>query len=154
MNLFSNSNILMHSSLACHWGPVSNFPCYWIFGWSVDPIQASWNWTLLACWSFGPTVYWFQYLNALLRFPKQIFCETITNSSSFSLLPALNAKALHYKETLCKTSEVQRFLNTLVAKPPEVGHFVSCSHPVPSRDPKTNTPGRKVINANLINEFI
>ena len=69
----------------------------------------------------------------------------IREHTSSCILAALNAKALHYKETLCKTSEVQRFLNTLVAKPPEVGHYVSCSHPAKSGpDPKTNAPGRKV----------
>ena len=76
-----------------------------------------------------------------------IILVNLTHGLTFSsLLPALNAKALHYKETLCKTSEVQRFLNTLVSKPPEVGHYVSCSHPAKSGpDPKTpNAPGRKV----------
>ena len=69
------------------------------------------------------------------------------------VLPALYAKALHYKETLCKTSEVQRFLNTLVSKPPEVGHYVSCSHPAKSGpDPKTNAT-RKVVTFSAIENF-
>ena len=41
---------------------------------------------------------------------------------------ALSAKALHHKETLCKRDEVQRFLSSLVSKPPEVGHLVNCFH--------------------------
>jgi hypothetical protein len=29
---------------------------------------------------------------------------------------------------LCKKDEVQRFLSSLVLKPPEVGHLVNCFH--------------------------
>ena len=67
-------------------------------------------------------------------------------------LSALSAKALHYKETLCKTAEVQKFLHTLVSKPPEVGHYVSCFHPAKSPDVKTNAT-RKVITFSAIENF-
>ena len=43
-------------------------------------------------------------------------------------LSALNARALYHKEMLCKKDEVQRFLSSLVLKPPEVGHLVNCFH--------------------------
>ena len=72
---------------------------------------------------------------------------------------ALNAKALYHKEMLCKKDEVQRFLSSLVLKPPEVGHLVNCFHlaklaietkkkgsqatPVPSKE--KGGPPRKVI---------
>ena len=32
----------------------------------------------------------------------------------------MTAKALYHKETLCKREEVQRFMSSLVLKPPEV----------------------------------
>ncbi len=51
------------------------------------------------------------------------FDKTVLFSSA-----ALNAKALHYNETLCKTEDVQKFLCGLVSKPPEVGHYVTCFH--------------------------
>merc|ERR1719210_1275342 len=41
---------------------------------------------------------------------------------------AMTAKALYHKETLCKREEVQRFLSSLVLKPPEVGHLINCFH--------------------------
>ncbi len=40
----------------------------------------------------------------------------------------MSAKALYHKETLCKKEEVQRFLSSLVLKPPEVGHLINCFH--------------------------
>ena len=40
----------------------------------------------------------------------------------------MTAKALFHKETLCKREEVQRFLSSLVLKPPEVGHLINCFH--------------------------
>lgn len=40
----------------------------------------------------------------------------------------MTAKPLHHKETLCKKEEVQRFLSSLVLKPPEVGHLINCFH--------------------------
>lgn len=40
----------------------------------------------------------------------------------------MTAKALYHKETLCKREEVQRFLSSLVLKPPEVGHLINCFH--------------------------
>ena len=49
----------------------------------------------------------------------------------------MTAKALYHKETLCKREEVQRFLSSLVLKPPEVGHFINCFHMA-----KTNTDTR------------
>ena len=59
------------------------------------------------------------------------------------LAAALNAKALHYNETICKKEEVQKFLSQLVSKPPEVGHYVTCFHPAKAPDVKTNQ-SRKV----------
>merc|ERR1719412_113266 len=50
---------------------------------------------------------------------------------------AMTAKALYHKETLCKKEEVQRFLSSLVLKPPEVGHLINCFHTA-----KTNTDTR------------
>ena len=73
-------------------------------------------------------------------------------SLSLSLLSALNAKALHFKETLCKKEEVQKFLSTLVMKPPEVGHYVSCFHPAKAPDVKTNAT-RKVVTFSAIKNF-
>lgn len=75
---------------------------------------------------------------------------TITRCFNFNLA-ALNAKALHYNETLCKREEVQKFLSSLVSKPPEVGHYVSCFHPA-SPDVKTNAT-RKVITFSAIENF-
>ena len=40
----------------------------------------------------------------------------------------MTAKALHHTQALCKREEVQRFLSSLVSKPPEVGHLVNCFH--------------------------
>jgi len=50
---------------------------------------------------------------------------------------AMTAKALYHKETLCKREEVQRFMSSLVLKPPEVGHLINCFHMA-----KTNTDAR------------
>lgn len=49
----------------------------------------------------------------------------------------MTAKALYHKETLCKREEVQRFLSSLVLKPPEVGHLINCFHMA-----KTNSDAR------------
>ncbi len=65
---------------------------------------------------------------------------------------ALNAKALHYNETLCKKDEVRKFLSQLVSKPPEVGHYVTCFHPAKAPDVKTNT-SRKVVTFSAIENF-
>jgi len=34
------------------------------------------------------------------------------------LFPALNAKAMYHKEMLCKKEDVQKFLSSIIAKPP------------------------------------
>ena len=51
-----------------------------------------------------------------------------SSSIFFLLFAAMTAKALFHKETLCKREEVQRFLSSLVLKPPEVGHLINCFH--------------------------
>ena len=57
-------------------------------------------------------------------------CESLSQLQFFSSSPfaAMTAKALFHKETLCKREEVQRFLSSLVLKPPEVGHLINCFH--------------------------
>lgn len=67
-------------------------------------------------------------------------------------IAALNAKALNHKETLCKKEDVQKFLSSLVSKPPEVGHYVTCFHPAKSPDVKTNST-RKVVTFSAIENF-
>ena len=47
---------------------------------------------------------------------------------------------------------MQKFLSSLVGKPPEVGHYVSCFHPAKSPDVKTNAT-RKVITFSTIENF-
>merc|ERR1719412_2468202 len=62
---------------------------------------------------------------------------------------AMTAKALYHKETLCKKEEVQRFLSSLVLKPPEVGHLINCFHMA-----KINTDARnKKASANAAANF-
>ena len=81
----------------------------------------------------------------------------------------MNAKALYHKETLCKREEVQRFLSSLVLKPPEVGHLVNCFHmakptntdstkkgvpkPVQTDGAKTGNQPKKVITFSTIDNF-
>merc|ERR1719367_27333 len=85
---------------------------------------------------------------------------------------AMTAKALFHKETLCKREEVQRFLSSLVLKPPEVGHLINCFHTAKTnadtRNKKANMaataanlkkagkdggPPRKVITFSAIENF-
>ena len=82
----------------------------------------------------------------------------------------MTAKALYHKETLCKREEVQRFLSSLVLKPPEVGHLINCFHmakadaarnkkanlPAQSaakKDAKDGGPPRKVVTFSAIENF-
>lgn len=84
----------------------------------------------------------------------------------------MTAKPLHHKETLCKKEEVQRFLSSLVLKPPEVGHLINCFHTAKTnadtRNKKANMaataanlkkagkdggPPRKVITFSAIENF-
>ena len=62
------------------------------------------------------------------------------------LLAAMTAKALYHKETLCKREEVQRFLSSLVLKPPEVGHLINCFHMA-----KTTTTTNKKTTSSVAN---
>lgn len=71
----------------------------------------------------------------------------------FLFFAVFNAKALDYNETICKKEEVQKFLSTLVAKPPEVGHYVSCFHPAKTTDQKSSLATRKVITFSAIENF-
>lgn len=74
---------------------------------------------------------------------------------------AMTAKALYHKETLCKREEVQRFLSSLVLKPPEVGHLINCFHMAKTTTNKktvTSTkkdagPPRKVVKFSSIENF-
>ena len=59
----------------------------------------------------------------------------------FFYISALTAKALHYNATLIKRDEVQKFLSGLVAKPPEVGHYVTCFHAAKSTDNTNSAVG-------------
>ena len=85
------------------------------------------------------------------------------------LFTAIHAKALYHKETLCQRNEVQRFLSSLILKPPEVGHLVNCFHmakptnqdaskkgvakPVQTDGAKTGSQSKKVITFSTIDNF-
>ena len=61
----------------------------------------------------------------------------------------MTAKALFHKETLCKREEVQRFLSSLVLKPPEVGHLINCFHMAKTNSDARNKKANVATPANL-----
>ena len=79
---------------------------------------------------FSSEIYWPLLPYLLVVKISKLIMKTIFFS-------AMTAKALYHKETLCKREEVQRFMSSLVLKPPEVGHLINCFHMA-----KTNTDAR------------